>query len=282
MAKELRLDKIGFWSEAKLDIIEKYAVTYSTILSKKGFYHVYIDAFAGAGEHESKTTGGPVPGSPVKALEVQPAFKEYFFIDLDERKVRHLEALAHDREDVHVYHGDCNDVLLKDILPRVRWKDFRRGLCILDPYGLHLDWKVTERIGRMRSVEIFLNFPVHDMNRNILWRVPEDVAPEQAQRMDRFWGDKSWHEVAYAESPQLRLDGRKEFVKQPEKVIVKAFRERLKRVAGFKYVPRPIAMVNKRNAPLYYLFFAAHVPEARKIVNDIFRKHERGMLADGR
>jgi hypothetical protein len=33
MAKELKFDEIGYWSELKLDIIRDYAVAYSTILA---------------------------------------------------------------------------------------------------------------------------------------------------------------------------------------------------------------------------------------------------------
>jgi hypothetical protein len=29
----------------------------------------------------------------------------------------------------------------------VRFESYRRGLCILDPYGLHLDWTVTHTAG---------------------------------------------------------------------------------------------------------------------------------------
>ena len=53
-------DKIGPWSEVKLDIVREYAQAYSQILSaqnKPRLYHVYIDAFAGAGVHLSRSTG---------------------------------------------------------------------------------------------------------------------------------------------------------------------------------------------------------------------------------
>ncbi|MFC2021296.1 hypothetical protein ACFLU1_05905 [Chloroflexota bacterium] len=43
-------DEIGEWSEIKLDIVEKYALPYSRILSSRNnpeFHHIYIDAFAG-------------------------------------------------------------------------------------------------------------------------------------------------------------------------------------------------------------------------------------------
>lgn len=71
MATDLRYDEIGYWSEIKLDIIKEYAAAYSRILSSRtspNFYHLYIDAFAGAGKHKSKSTGEFVLGSPANAF----------------------------------------------------------------------------------------------------------------------------------------------------------------------------------------------------------------------
>ena len=53
-----------------------------------------------------------------------------------------------------------------------------------------------------------------------------------------------------------------------------AYRERLKTVAGFKYVPQPIPMRNTKGATVYYLFFATPNRVADKIVLDIFKKYE--------
>ena len=81
-----KIDEIGPWSEVKLDIIKRYAVEYSKILSNQknpAFFHVYIDAFAGTGFHVSETTGEMVLGSPLNALNVHPPFREYHLIDLD-------------------------------------------------------------------------------------------------------------------------------------------------------------------------------------------------------
>jgi hypothetical protein len=79
-----KFDEIGYWSEVKLDIIRSYASAHSQILTgQRGLYHVYVDGFAGAGEHLRKGTGESVAGSPMRALEVVPPFREYFFVDLD-------------------------------------------------------------------------------------------------------------------------------------------------------------------------------------------------------
>lgn len=153
----MKFDQIGYWSELKLDIIKEYAATYSKILSapkQAPLYHVYIDAFAGAGIHISKATGEQVAGSPLNALEVQPPFREYYFVDLDGSKVAFLKGKIGSRNDVHVYEGDCNVKLLTDVFPQVKYSDFRRGLCLLDPYGLHLRWGVLLEAARMKSIDL--------------------------------------------------------------------------------------------------------------------------------
>lgn len=266
------LDSIGFWSEIKLEIVRDYASAYSTILAAQknpSFHHVYIDAFAGAGVHKSKTTDDYIPGSPTNALLVKPRFKEYFFIDIDSRKISALEKIAGKQEDVHVLHGDCNDLLLESVFPLLRYEDHKRGLCLLDPKGLHLDWKVIKTAAELRTIEIFINFPILDMNRNALWRNPDNVPEQGLQRMTRFWGDDSWKEIAYRMEPTLFGE---EKVKVENDEIAEAFRLRLIEVAGFASAPKPVLMKNSTRGDLYYLFFASHNMTAHKIIKAIFKK----------
>jgi three-Cys-motif partner protein len=95
--------------------------------------------------------------------------------DMDAGKAEHLRQIVGNRADVHIYQGDCNHLLVKDVFPRVQYDDYRRGLCLLDPYGLHLNWDIIQTACQMRTIDIFLNFPVLDMNRNVLWRDASEV-----------------------------------------------------------------------------------------------------------
>lgn len=265
-------DEINYWSEVKLDIVREYASAYSRILSAQTappLYHIYIDGFAGAGVHISKSTGEFISGSPLNALLVRPPFREYHFVDLDSGKADALRALTKERKDVTVYEGDANEVLLQHAFPRAEYGSYRRALCLLDPYGLHLNWQVIQTAGQMRSIEIFLNFPTADMNRNVLWRNPEKVNPTQVDRMNAFWGDDSWRKVAY--DTTRNLFGWEE--KVDNDTVAEAFRERLRKAAGFKYLPPPLPMRNSKGAIVYYLFFASHNPAADHIVKDIFEKY---------
>ena len=243
-------DEIGYWSEIKLEIVRDYASAYSRILRAKNLPHVYVDAFAGAGQHISKSSGEFIPGSPSNALNVKPPFREYHFIDLNAAKVESLQRIAGTRKDVHIYEGDCNEILIQKIFPTLRYESYRRALCLLDPYGLDLKWEVIFQAGQLGTIDMFLNFPVMDMNRNVLWRNPDKVSVERLTRMNNFWGG-DWKDAAY----------------------------RLLNVAKFKNVPYPMPMRNTKGAIVYYLFFASRADVAEKIVTDIFTRY-RNRSAD--
>jgi three-Cys-motif partner protein len=121
-----------------------------------------------------------------------------------------------------------------------------------------------------------LNFPVADINRNALWRDPAKVGAEGRDMFTAFWGDDSWSKVAYTTKHSL-------FEEFPEKedneTIARAFRKRLKEVAGFAFVSQPLPMRNSRGATVYYLFGASQKEVGVKIIDSVFRKHDRGREA---
>jgi three-Cys-motif partner protein len=266
----LQFDEIGYWSEIKLSILNEYAKAYNTILRAKKLRPVYIDAFAGAGHHLSKSSGELIKGSPMRALAVTPPFEFLHFVDMDDARTEELSKLSSGHPNVRVHNGDANIILPRNVFPEVRFEQYRRGLCILDPYGLDLDWSLIKSAGDLGTLEIFVNFPVMDMNRNVFWHDYEKVSQAQRERMTRFWGDESWHEAVYS--------GAENLFGHPEKLsneaVASAYQRRLREVGGFKYVPKPIPMRNTNNAVVYYLFFAAQQRVATDIVEDIFRKYE--------
>lgn len=277
--KTLKLDEVGDWSELKLDILTKYASAYTTILRTNRLHPIYIDGFAGAGQHVSRRTKELISGSPLKALDVEPPFEEFYLVDLKQERVGNLQRLTADRKNVHIYSGDSNSLLVAEIFPKIRYEDYRRALCVLDPYGLHLSWNVIKAAAESETIEIFLNFPVMDMNMNVLlWR-PEVASEDSVARMNTFWGDDSWRTAAY--SQEATLFGPQE-EKQPNEAITTAFRKRLINVAGFKYVPEPAPMRNSKGAVVYCLFFAAQQKTAEKILTEIFDKYRREGKLRGR
>jgi three-Cys-motif partner protein len=268
------INEVGYWTEMKLAILREYSAAYTTIMRNQRFIkeYAYIDGFAGTGEHISKETGEKIAGSPVIALGLPHKFTEYHFIDLDGKRITYLEALRKGRPNVHVWEGDCNDILLNKIFPRFTFKSYRRALCLFDPYNLNPSWAVVKNAGELRTVEIFLNFMIMDANLNVLFNDPTHADEAQKNRFSGFWGDRSWEKVAYQEEPP-DLFGLKRLNKVTTDIIMSEYRDRLKRVAGFKYVPEPIPMKNSRGTPIYYLFFASQNQAGNRIASDILRKY---------
>ena len=100
---------------------------------------------------------------------------------------------------------------------------------------------------------------------------PDRAAPEQLERMDKVWPSReAWREKAYRTSPGLfaNIDE-----KESNDAFMDGFREVLRDVAGFKFVPKPLPLHLPTGPTLYYLFFATCNSTGAKIAEDIFEKY---------
>jgi three-Cys-motif partner protein len=242
--------------------------------AQDGFEHYYIDAFSGSGKHRSRDTGEEIQGSPLRALEVEPGFKKYFFIDLSPVKVKNLRRECAGKGNVHIYQKDCNDVLIQKIFPQVTYESLRRAFCFLDSYGMHYQWEVLEKAASMETIEVILNFPTMDLNMNALWNNPDGLPVGLKKRMNRFWGDDSWQEEFYEPGLIPDIPARA----ADDWQVVRAYVKRLKEKAGFKYVTGGIPVV-AQNHTLYYLIFAGPNETGKRIVEHIFSSYKsRGVI----
>ena len=87
----------------------------------------------------SRPTGDFVPGSPLNALLVRPPFREHFLIDVDARRIGSLRKRIGEHCDVHLYEGDCNEILLNKVFPVVEYKDFAEDCAS----WTHMAWILT-------------------------------------------------------------------------------------------------------------------------------------------
>ena len=269
------MDEIGVWSEIKIAILREYACAFTRILKTQAWCKgcCYIDAFAGAGMHISRTTGEMVQGSPLNALLVEPQFDRIVLIDLDAEKVDSLTTLCGHDKRVEILAGDCNEVLLNKVAPSLSYASYWRGLCVLDPYGIHgktLRWQTIKQLADLRTLDIFLNFPLMDINRNTLRSRLANADDADVAAFNEFCGTEDWKDLMY--QPDLFGDLGKIGNNQ---TLATWFQKRLETVAGFKFVPEPILMQNSRGGKLYFLFFASHQSVAQKVILDIFKKHRK-------
>ena len=95
-----------------------------------------------------------------------------------------------------------------------------------------------------------MNFMIMDINRNAMRRNPDKPIQSKMDQLTKLWGDESWKEAGYDTAEPFG---------EPEKVsneeFAEAFRQRLEKKAGFKFVPKPMPMKTKTNSTIYYLYF---------------------------
>lgn len=268
LSEDFDFDEIGRWSEIKLEIINQYISAYSTILANQRMKYYYIDGFAGAGIHKSKTTGEIVEGSPLIALKIKPPFDGYYLTEADSQKSIFLSRILQDYANVQVINDDCNDALPEKIYPLIRYEDYRRAFCLLDPYGLELKWNTILKAAETKTIEVLINFPIMSINRNPARRDRKKVTEKNIEKMNEFWGDNSWRDTLYPEVEDDLFGYEK---KASNEQIVDAFTKRLRQVAGYKYVSNTISMKNSKGGIVYYLIFASHNITGKNIMNDIFK-----------
>ena len=269
--------EVGPWAREKLNCLRKYLHAYTTILRKQRFKgYFYIDAFAGSGSLKVREQQADdlaqrsllevskevsqdaaevyyISGSPRVALEIEHPFTDYIFIEVDKDRIEHLRNLKQEFSGprIHIKERDCNEYL-RNLLKRNRnrWRHWR-GVVFLDPFGMHVPWNTIADLGKTRSIEVFINFPVGMAIQRLLKRSGEFSARERA-KLNRYFGTNEWFNLLYGTETDL-LGDKVSKSRNAGEILVKWYRKRLKEVFGYVTTAREIQSTNGR--PLYYLIF---------------------------
>jgi three-Cys-motif partner protein len=285
----------GAWTQQKLTALSKYLKAYTTIFKgnpRARFYSItYVDAFAGTGTLRRPELGGFADffpdlrkneaefrkGSVIRALEIEPHFDEYVFIEKSVKKCRELRALAAVRpaRNIKVVNEDANSAILKwckALDPRRE-----RAVVFLDPFGASVRWEVIAALGQTQAVDLWVLFPYSAINRML---VRSRKPPKAwANRLTAVFGTSDWERAFYSTTAFQSLldsDQRVELVHKSVhyRDIAEFFVERLKR--EFAAVSKPLPLHNSNGSLLFMLFFAAGNPRSAKtglkIANSIIGK----------
>lgn len=288
----------GDWTAAKLERIRKYLHAYTTIFAKnpraQRLTPIYVDAFAGTGyrskpqqadtdsplfdEFADPETQGFLKGSARIALEIEPAFQRYIFIEKDASRGQELEALRQGfpqkANAIHIVREDAN-TYLKDWCRITDWRS-TRAVVFLDPYGMQVEWSLIEAIAETQAIDLWLLFPLGVAVNRLL---PRTGVPSEgwARALTRIFGTEDWHDAFYRHETKSTLFGEEEQTKKDADFarIGRFFVNRLKTVfCGVAENPLPLR--NSTNVPLYLLCFASGNPRgagtAVKIAQHILEK----------
>jgi len=286
----------GSWTDDKLERVRKYLVAYTTIFTKNlaasRLTTYYVDAFAGTGYRSKPDQKGPqntlfpelaetdaqnlMKGSARIALEVDPPFKRYLFIEQKPKYVHELENLKNEFPDkadrVEIVCAEANDYL-KKWCKGLDWRH-TRAVVFLDPYGMQVDWSLIEALAKTEAIDLWLLFPLGAISRLLTKGKPP---PEEwADSLTRIFGSADWERSFYAHKKQPTLFG-DEFISDKSASfdsIAQFFVARLKTVFT-AVAEKPLQLMNSKNVPLYLLCFAVGnpkgAPTALNIANYILK-----------
>lgn len=287
----------GSWTDDKLERIRKYLVAYTTIFTKnvyaKRYTYIYVDAFAGTGYRSETLSSEPqsllfpelvepeaeafLKGSTRIALEVEPPFKRYIFIEQSPNRARELHQLKTEFPDkagrMEIAVGDANGYLL-NWCKNTNWR-LNRAVVFLDPYGMQVEWPTIQAIAETRAIDLWILFPLGVAVNRMLTK--SDPPPEKwAQALSRLFGTSEWRAEFYPQQKVLTLFGEEERqAKDADFGKISAFFvERLQDI--FEEVAKPLPLYNSKNIPLFLLCFAAGnprgAPTAIKIAGNILQR----------
>lgn len=285
----------GRWTEAKLAALRKYLQAYNQALKHQPFRKAYIDAFAGTGyRSEARTDGsaadallfpelaageasGLRDGSARIALQVEPPFDQYLFIDRDPQRCAALEALRAEFPErataIRILEGDANEELRA--LCAKDWRQ-HRAVLFLDPYGMQVEWETIASVAGTQAIDLWLLFPL-GMGLNRMLPRSGQVPEAWARRITALLGTDDWREHFYRTEAEPDLFGENTLrtIKASMEQIGRFFLQRLETVfAGV--APEPLVLANSRGSPLYLLCFAIGNERGAdiglRIANDILRR----------
>ena len=294
----------GNWTQEKLERLQKYLRAYMSIFTAnqwaRRYKTYYVDAFAGTGarispespsastlslfadQEDVKDVRQFFEGSAQIALELDPPFQHYIFIENNPQFVQELRNLSARFEDksVQIVPRDSNE-FLQDWCHNMNWQQ-SRAVVFLDPYGMDVDWKTIEALAATEAIDLWVLLPVGQAINRMLTRrsILEGAWPD---KLTRFFGTEAWKNSFYRTDqktqPQLSLlpigNPQMDYEKTATfESIGLFFSERLGTV--FESVAESsLVLLNSKNVPLYQLFFAAAnprgAPTAVKIADQILR-----------
>ena len=268
----------GPWTEEKLDKVTQYLHAYTTALKNQPFQLIYIDAFAGTGYRASRRKGEmvrgffPLPqmtelaqGSARRALDVDPPFDRYIFIEANLRRFQQLkrleEAFPSMMERMMFRNEEANAAIV-NVCATTNWRRIRAVL-FLDPYGMQVKWSTIEAIGRAQHIDLWYLFPAGAVHR-LLQREGE-IPAGWKNALDRILGDASWRTEFYRTAPEATLFG--DLTRETKVADLSAIetyvRKRLVQTFQGGVARNALQLRNSKGSCMYLLFFACGNPAPR-------------------
>ena len=242
----------GVWIDRKHFYLRRYMEIFTKGMSKK-WSMTYIDLFAGPGRCLIESLGIEKDGSPLIALE--SGFSKYIFIEKNSDDLEALKKRCQNspkQSKIEFIPGDCNEVV-----DRIRPTDL--SLAFIDPTGIDVHFETIRTLTSNRRVDILMNIQLGmDIKRNFARYKREGDGSDLGHFLG---GNVPWDKIVTARD------------------AVNLYKQRIKGLGYGTVEFKDVTVRNqKRNVPMYFLFFASKNPRGLDFWNKITKKDESGQL----
>lgn len=271
----------GAWTEIKLDAVEEYLRLYTRALHKQPFELWYVDAFAGSGSRTvARESGGLLEGRPIevttetlsgsarRALEVEPPFNRYLFVEQNARRFRALENLRvkYSSKKIECVRGNANSVLQN--FANSGWARSKKGRAVvfLDPYSLQVEWKTLVALAKSGVIDVWYLFPLRDVTRQLA-RDFNAIDQHKTKALNRVLGP-NWKQLYETRTERGRdlfeeVETTRTFRRAEQLDIEHWFRGRLANT--FRYCSEPLPLLTDEGRQIFSLFLAVSNPSEAAI-----------------
>lgn len=287
----------GNWTDEKLRRVRNYLTAYLKALKNQPFKTAYFDAFAGTGYRENKAKDGNdnqlslftqaemkeiemfSEGSARIALQTEPSFNKYIFIEKSKKHFSELQKLKDDfpnkADQIELVNANANEYLL-DRCNHYKWQN-HRAVLFLDPYGMQVGWETIKAIANTKAIDLWYLFPLGIGVNRLLKKDYKSIPESWKSKITDILGTDQWKNAFYSDIEEKTLFGNQTAIeKEADFAKISNFVvERLESI--FPGVAKnPLLLRNSKNNPLYLLCFASGNPRGATIAVKIAQSILKG------
>ena len=261
----------GFWTEVKLDALQRYLQRF-TAASAKAPTVLYLDLFSGSADNVRRDDPSRhFTGSTVRALEASPPFTHLRFFEMGNRAGqlgRDLSLRFPRDQRYQVVEGDCNRTIvhaLDDL--RSQGLDWSPTFCFVDPDGLDVTWSTLAQIASFKNAlaktkaEMLVLLSHTTIPRLAGWDSARGLDEALASSVTAFFGTPAWRRIYERRNSDLSAA-------EARYLYTTLFRYRIQETLGYE-TTLTIEMGNERGAPVYVLVFATDHPAGTRIMSSV-------------
>lgn len=266
----------GSWTEAKMEIVVKYAKAYLTIMQKQKWAKtLYFDGFAGSGLIESHEEDIK-KGTALRVLDITDPrpFDLYYFVELNAEYKSTLEKIVNDNyfgRNAHVVSADCNEKIARMALFLNKNHNYR-ALAFIDPYGMSVKWSSIETLKSI-GIDLWILVPT-GIGVSRLLKNDGNISEAWLRKLEDFLGisEDEIKSFFYKKRTDNTLFGIEEKIEKETDIVNKVgklYQSKLNTI--FKYVSDSFVMKNTNNSIMYHFMMATNNASALKIANEVIK-----------